>query len=197
VRRSSILPLAVVGLVGLIAGTVVFLNDDSPHGDVEHAATTSSLLAIEASGPVHGSLRELIEASELIVRGRVVATSRGRMIGTARAAVESRWVTVEVDGVLRGEVTTPTVLVEEEGWLSDGTPIVVDGLAPSVEGLEAIWFLAAIPDPELPGYFVVNHQGRYVIGAEGALTGAERDDALIAEIERLTVDQLVSAVRSD
>lgn len=33
------------------------------------------------------------------------------------------------------------LLVEEEGWLADGKPLVVDGAAPSTQGDVGIWFL--------------------------------------------------------
>ena len=119
-----------------------------------------------------GSLDELVEASDLVVRGRVEATSRGRAVGSDANAVVSRIVTVRVEEVLAGSVATPSVLVEEEGWLVDGRPVEVNGLAPSHEGMEAIWFLDALPPGELPGYLVINHQGRYAL--DGDRSGGRR-----------------------
>lgn len=183
--------------IAVAVGAVALLSDDgsspgepSPQG----APADTSLLAVDASGPVYSSLGELVDASELIVRGRVVATSRGRMVGSQNAAIESRLVTVEVDDVLRGTGDTPTLLVEEEGWLNDGTPIAVNGLAPSIDGLDAVWFLVPIPDPELPGYLVVNHQGRYAVGPDGTLTGAAVEDAVIDQVEHLSVADLEAAI---
>ena len=39
--------------------------------------------------------------------------------------------------------------------------------------MEAIWFLDALPPGELPGYLVINHQGRYVLDGD-RLEGAGR-----------------------
>jgi hypothetical protein len=116
------------------------------------------------------------------------------MVGDGGAAVVSRIDALEVDGVLAGQATGSTILVEEEGWLADGTSIAVNGLAPSEAGMDAIWFLDRRPDPELPGYLVINHQGRYVVEGD-RLHGADGADPLVARLEALGPDGLAEAVR--
>ncbi len=141
-----------------------------------------------------GGLDELVKASDLVVRGRVEATSRGRAVGNDDNAVVSRIVTVRVEEVLAGSVATPSVLVEEEGWLVDGRPLEVNGLAPSQEGMEAIWFLDALPTGDLPGFLVINHQGRYALDGN-RVEGARGSDPLVEQIEALGADRLVAEVR--
>ncbi len=128
------------------------------------------------------------------MRGRVEATSRGRAIGNDNNAVVSRIVTVRVEEVLAGRVATPSVLVEEEGWLLDGRALEVNGLAPSREGMEAIWFLDALPPGELPGFLVINHQGRYALDGN-RLEGAGGSDPLVEDVEALGADRLAAEVR--
>ena len=84
-------------------------------------------------------------------------------------------------------------MVEEEGWLEDGTPIVVDGAPASKVGDDAIWFLDAVGTEELPVYVAVSAQGRYLV-VDGDLVGADGDDPLIAELSSLTPDQIQAAI---
>jgi hypothetical protein len=96
--------------------------------------------------------------------------------------------------VLAGDEAGSTLLVEDEGWLGDGTAIAVNGLAPSEAGMDAIWFLDRRPDPEVPGYLVINHQGRYVVDGD-RLQGADGPDPLVAAVEPLGPGGLMHAVR--
>ena len=82
------------------------------------------------------------------MRGEVTGTERGRLFGEPGAGahrVPPR--DPRVAEVLAGAAPPEDELVvEEEGWLEDGTPIVVDGAAPSTVGDDAIWFLDAVGD---------------------------------------------------
>jgi hypothetical protein len=60
--------------------------------------------------------------------------------------------------------------------------------------MEAIWFLDALPPGELPGFLVINHQGRYALDGN-RLEGAGGTDPLVEEVEALGADQLVAEVR--
>lgn len=127
-------------------------------------------------------LASLARASDLVVRGHVTRVQRGRVIGdpTAGDAIVSKIVTVTVDTSLRGSLGAgATVLIEEEGWLVDGSPVLVNGVTPPAEGDEAVWFLQAVTDPELTGYIQTNGQGRYQILPDGALRGAAPADPLV------------------
>ena len=86
------------------------------------------------------------------------------------------------------------LLVEEEGWLEDGTPLIVDGAAPSAVGDDGIWFLPTSATRTLPVYVVVSAQGRYLVDGDG-LPGAAGDDPLVDELAGLSVDELDGADR--
>jgi hypothetical protein len=70
-------------------------------------------------------------------------------------------------------------------------------VAPTAVGDEGIWFLDATDDAELPGYIVINSQGRYLLDPTdptGPLVGGDRDDPLVRDLERLTSRELVAAI---
>jgi hypothetical protein len=141
------------------------------------------------------SLDELAASADLVVRAEVTATERGRVFGDpGGAAVESRLVTLQVAEVLAG--TPPagaTLQVEEEGWLEDGTPLIVDGAAPSAVGDDGIWFLTEVEGGAGPVHVIVSAQGRYLVVGDG-LTGAAGDDPLVAELSDLAVDELTARI---
>ena len=187
-------------LVAVAIGTFVALRSRSSESSTGGAAVdgpgTEAVVPVSAASIYDfGSLDELVEASDLIVRGRVEAASRGRAVGSDANAIVSRIVTLRVEEVLAGSVATPSVLVEEEGWLVDGRPLEVNGLGPSHEGMEAIWFLDALPPGELPGYLVINHQGRYVLDGDRLEGAGDAGDPLVAEVEALGAATLVAEVR--
>jgi len=125
------------------------------------------------------------------VRAEVVAATPGRLFGQPGAgAIRSRLVTLRVDEVLAGTPPpTATIVVEEEGWLEDGTPVVVDGAPGSRPGDDAVWFLVEVASPDVPVHVSVGAQGRYLI-SEGGLRGADGDDPLVRELAALTVAEL-------
>jgi hypothetical protein len=83
--------------------------------------------------------------------------------------------------------------VEEEGWLADGTPLVVDGVDPSAVGDDGIWFLVDVEEPDGPRSVVVSAQGRYLVDGPG-LRGADLDDPLVRQLSALTVQELAERV---
>jgi hypothetical protein len=191
-RRAA--AVAVLLAVAAAIGTVRWSasGNDGPAND---AGREPAALAVSASSLYQfDDLAAMVAASDLVVRARVDSTARGRVVGDGEAAVISRIDTLEVEEVLAGDEAGSTLLVEEEGWLGDGTAIAVDGLAPSEAGMDAIWFLDRRPDPEVPGYLVINHQGRYVVDGD-RLQGADGPDPLVAAIEPLGPDGLMHAVR--
>jgi hypothetical protein len=194
VRRTA----AMVALLTLATGVgiVRWTSTGNGGGDDEAAgARGPAPLPVEASSLYQfDDLASMVAASDLVVRARVDSTARGRLVGEGDAAVVSRIDTLEVEEVLAGDATGTTLLVEEEGWLGDGTAIAVNGLAPSETGMDAIWFLDRRPDPEVPGYLVINHQGRFVVDGD-RLEGADGNDPLVAALEPLGPDGLTSAVR--
>jgi hypothetical protein len=188
-----------VGPLGaVIVATVAALaltRAPGPAADEPVAASGPAPIEVGSDGPRFASLTELAAASDVVVRAEVRATERGRRFGTpGGTAIESRLVTIVVSDVLRGEAAPgQALLVEEEGWLGDGTPLVVDGTPPSARGDDAVWFLADLSDADGPHTVVGNAQGRYLVDG-GRLEGAALDDALIASIEGLGLEGLTGRV---
>ena len=60
--------------------------------------------------------------------------------------------------------------------------------------MDAIWFLDRRPDAELPGYLVIDHEGRFVVDGD-RLEGADGKDPLVTRLEPLGPDGLTDAVR--
>ena len=185
-RLWRLLPIVPVVAGGVVAAVVLTARSES--------ATTTAMPVAAASPYNFQRLDELVGSSDLVVRGTVVATARGPLVGDGENGVVARLVTVRVDDVLSGTTTASTVLVHEEGWLTDGTPIAVNGLTPSRDGMEAFWFLDALPTVEAPAYLVINHQGRFEVD-DDAVRGADTPDGLIESVERLGPDALGDAVR--
>lgn len=154
-------------------------------------------VVVSSDAPRHPSLDALVAASDLVLQAEVEATAPGRTFGEpGGGAIVSRLVTLRIDEVLVGGAPLgdpPTLVVEEEGWLEDGRPLAVDGLAPSEVGDQGFWFLVRVGDPEMPVHMVVNAGGRYLV-AGATLVGADNDDPLIARIESLTPDALRSQI---
>jgi len=194
-------PLAVVALAAALAGVLLAGEDDSDRPAGPRARAEPAPVAVASDAPRHATLAELVAATDVVVRAEVVATERGRLFGdpASGTAVESRLVTLEVAEVVRGtgiEAGT-TVLVEEEGWLPDGAPLVVDGAAPSAVGDDGLWFLVAGGDPAVDAFVVVNAQGRYLLsGPGGGLRGAAGDDPLVAELAALPLPALEARIRA-
>jgi hypothetical protein len=180
--------LAIV-LVAVVAALLLTRPGD------DDALAAADPVAVSSDAPRLGSLEQLVAAADLVVRAEVAATERGRVFGEpGGAAIESRLVTLDVTEVLAGiEPRDDTVLVEEEGWLEDGTPVIVDGAAPSRGGDDGIWFLVDVGDPDTPVYVVVSAQGRYLADGD-RLVGATGDDPLIEALAHLSVDELAGRI---
>ena len=192
----SWLPIAAGVAVAAIGGVLHFRSADAGSGTSTQSATPTSVLAVAATSAYHfDALDELVAASDLVVTGEVVETARGRLVGDAdNGGVVSRIVTVRVDRVLVAGVEPPSrfVLVEEEGWLADGTPIMVDDVTPSAVGDHGMWFLDTISDGDVTTHLVINSQGRY-LADQDRLVGGDRDDPLVQQLQALGFDGLVTS----
>jgi hypothetical protein len=185
---------AVAVVAALVAGVAVAGRDGGAGDGAEPVRSGEPApVAVESDAPRFRSLDELVAASDVVVRGEVVATERGRPFGEpGEATIVSRLVTLRVDSVLAGSVASDAVLVEEEGWLEEGAPLVVDGVPPTAEGDAGVWFLAAGGDPDVPAYLVVGPQGRYLADGDGLRPAAA--DPLAAELAALGEEGLAAAV---
>ncbi|MPY93203.1 MAG: hypothetical protein GEV08_09095 [Acidimicrobiia bacterium] len=193
--RGPLAALAIAVLAGGAVSAGVGDSGDGGPGAGGGGASEPPTAVSAAVAPGVDDVHDLIAAADLVVRGEVVATSRGRTFGEGGAAIVSRLVTVAVEEVLAGEPPgSPALLVEEEGWLPDGRELAVNGLAPSREGLDAIWFLQDVQGPDLPVWIVVDPRGRYAVRGD-ALDGPDVDDALVAAVESLGRGGLRDALR--
>jgi hypothetical protein len=184
-----------IAIVLAVVGALVLTRDRDEPVEATTTTTAAQPVAVTSDAPTVATLAELVASADVVLRGEVTSTAPGRLFGEpGSGAVESRLVTVRVDEVLAGEAPSePELVVEEEGWLEDGTPIVVDGAAPSAPGDGAIWFLDAVGTDELPVYVAVSAQGRYLV-VDGELVGADGDDPLVAELAALSADALAAEV---
>lgn len=152
------------------------------------------------TGPRAATVDDLVRASDVVVEGTVVATQRGRAVGTARQGIVTRLVEVRVDRVLAGDVgvvgTDGSVIVEEEGWLADGRPVRVNGVEPSAVGDRGVYFLVRGTGEEFPYTAVVSDQGRYLLDPADPtrVRPSGSADPLVRRIEAEGVSALVPEV---
>jgi hypothetical protein len=202
--RGWVAPVVALAVAGILAAVLVAgggSDDVGGEADADATSTTATPtpVEIESDSPTYATLDELLAATDLVVRARVTSTERGRVFGEPgeETALESRLVALEVTEVLRGAEPPAEFLVEEEGWLLDGSPLIVDGLVPSAEGDDAIWLLVdPSTDTQEPTPFVtVNAQGRYLV-VDDTLIGADGTDPLVGELAALGPDGLEEAIRA-
>jgi hypothetical protein len=182
-------------VLAVVIGLVVWRSGDSS----DDAADRPELAPVEVTSdaPRLTSLQDLLRLSDLVVRAEVTGTERGRVFADpgGSGAIESRVVHLRVTTVLRGvgAQAGDRLLVEEEGWTAEGAPLVVDGLAPSAMGDDAVWFLIRAGDDEEARYVVVSAEGRYLVRGD-QLVGAAGDDPLVARLTALGAAGLEAAV---
>lgn len=183
-----VLGLAIVAGVALV--TVLLVRGDSGPEMIEP-------LAVQAETPRFASLAALTAAADAVVIAQVTAIREGRLVGETNGGIRTRLVELTVERLLAGEVNEGTIVLEEEGWLADGTPIIVNGMVPSEIGDLGFYFLFRGRSDEFPHYALIGEQGRYLVDVEnGSLSGSERDVGLseqitarnAAELERRIVE---------
>ena len=136
------------------------------------------IVAVRSAGADFESLNDLVDASTLVIIGRAVSVSPGRVFGSAATDTtnEASWtggivsevVVVQVGAVLAGNGDPgPTIPIEEEAMTVDGDPIAVDGLRPTAQGDQGIFFLGRGPDTSEPYYATVSTSGRFIRGLGG------------------------------
>ncbi len=201
-RRGSW--IAIAALVVTAAAIFGLTFDSSDHPTTTDTTEPERTTAI-VSDTRHefASIADLVQASDLVVSGRVIAAEAGRVFGgedveSPAAAIRSHVLTLRVTAVLAGSHAAgpnAVVLVEEEAELTDGSPVTIDGMRTSRVGDDGIWFLAASRDPDFPGYVVVNSQGRYLLGTDSdRLQGGDASDALVGRLSALGAEGLADAV---
>jgi hypothetical protein len=145
------------------------------------STSTSKPVDVAAHGPQYSTVDELVAASDTIVLGSVERVSDGRVFtdpADPNAGIRTQLAELSVEQVLKGPVAHALVL-EEEARLLDGTPITVDGTAPSTAGERGVYFLIADKQGS-SNYALVGPQGRYLVEGDALLTSAH--DSLSASL---------------
>lgn len=200
----AFVPVAFVAAlaIALVIGLVVTSDKaTAPSGSTE---MTVAAVAVEATSIYQfATLAEMVEASDVIAVGTVIATEPGRLVGDpANGGVISRIITIEVDQSLRGDASIgagSTIVIEEEATLADGTPLVVNGVPGSEVDDRGIWFLDQLDDAELPVYLVINSQGRFLTPGDdpgGDLIGGDQRDPLVQQLQQQPLADLVTATQA-
>ncbi len=147
-----IAPAVVLIVAGAV--TVVSLRDS------EDAALDP--IEISADGPTFSTLDELFAASDVVVEATVVAVDEGRTISdpaNPTTGLVTSLARLDVERVFAGG-DVGVLIVEQEAALLDGTPIIVNGVAPNEPGQSGFWFLVAGGSDEFPYLALVNEQAR-------------------------------------
>jgi hypothetical protein len=173
-RRWWFVPLAlpVLAMVGAVVSTVRSGDDPAAVPPGTSSAPTGSagapgapVVVPSVDEPRYAELAALVAAADTVVVGEVAGVERGRVLaaGPGGEGIVTRLVRLSVDEVLAGEDPGAEVVVEEPGWLLDGTEVAVDGAAPSAPGDVGVWFLVRGGSEEFPHLAVINAQGRYLV----------------------------------
>jgi hypothetical protein len=190
-RIATVLAFALPVVIAVAVTLVLVRRDDDDEPHEEQPAPMS----IASNAPRFTDLDGLVAASGVIVLAEVTGTSDGRTITdpkTPAAGVRTRLVELRVVDSLSGKPPR-RVVVEEEAALLDGTPIVVDGVAPVRVGDRGVFFLVAGGSEASPHYALVGPQGRYLV--EDDALAAAIDDPLAIALARDGGPALVDAVR--
>ena len=115
------------------------------------------------------SIETMLATSDLVVLGEVTAFRQGRLLfpqepDTSHRLRES---TITISEVLKGEYTGTTLILEEQGYFSDGTPYELGEMPWSVVGDIGVFFL------KRNAFFPENHFGQ--IHPDGRILTAFRD----------------------
>jgi hypothetical protein len=187
--------LALLPLLAVAGAVVSSVRDDgstsgpSPPPGPPPADRGPAPVVVSSTGEArYPDLPSLVAASDTVVIARVIATGRGRVVAddpSGGAGIVTRLVRLEVDEVLAGVDPGAEVVVEEPGWLLDGAPVLVDGVAGSTVGDLGVWFLVRGGDEAFPYWAVVNAQGRYLVDPvdETRLVDVPVADRLIDDLE--------------
>jgi hypothetical protein len=164
--------LALLPLLALVGAVLSVTRDDAsvpaPGPTIPQAGLDAgTAVVVSSAGEVrYPDLGSLVAASDAVVIARVSATERGRLLAdepSGTGGIVTRLVRLEVEEVLAGVDPGAEITLEEPGWLIDGAPVAVDGVAGSAPGDLGVWFVVRGDDETFPYWAVVNAQGRYLV----------------------------------
>lgn len=192
VRWRSVAPFLVVPflvVIAVVAAAGWWLRDD---GGTE-------AVAITATGPVAGSLDDLVAMSDVVVEARVVDVDDGRSItdpGDPTAGIRTQLAELEVVVAHVGDVVAGgSLVVEQESALLDGTPVVVNGLRPLGTGDTGFFFLVSGDGDEFPYHALVGDQGWLPVVAD--TVRARSSDPVAEQWNGLARAELAAALGSE
>ena len=168
IRWWSIVPVVAVLVVGAGAAAWWLRDDGAPEP-----------VAITATGPVAATLEELVAMSDVVVEAVVVSVDDGRSISDPAdptAGIRTRLAELDVAVVYAGDAGAGApLIVEQESALLDGTPVVVNGLAPLAPGDSGFFFLVAGDGDEFPYHALVGDQGWIPVVADTVRSRVDDD----------------------
>lgn len=163
-------PAAVAAMLVVLLGLV---------GCAKKAPLTRSSEVLTAN-----SLEELVSNSDAVISGAVINVEPGRVVGEA-APEQLTQLSVRVDRVMFGSLTTDVVLVEESSGIPTETSQV---------GQSGIFFLHLKDDnQDVPYYRLVSSQGRFIERSE-TVVPSNNQAPWVKELERMTPPEFEKAV---
>ena len=153
----------------------------------------------------YDNIGELVASADAVAIGRVVATSRGRVLDQEDVVFTIMDVRVVVERLWAGRMPTGVFTIEQPGWKQTARrsgwrgwfdaagerPWRLKDELRLAEGDRGVFFLAADRAPT--GWELLGPEGLYLI--DGAkLADTVRSDPTVAKVEALTLAQLEGAV---
>jgi len=140
-------------------------------------------------------LKRLLAESDLIVRGTVVETEDGAVIGDD-SSMKYTILTISVGEVISG----PLVRSVDVALLTevDGAPVEILGRPVVRLGDDGVWLLTEIPSGfDREGYVLTNQRSLIIIDENGNLVGSTESTVIARQIEQLrNVWNLLEFMRS-
>ncbi|CUR57447.1 exported hypothetical protein [metagenome] len=144
-RRSLSVQTVVVGLAAaLLLAVVMSAWVWGRPGSSRYSETPER--SVDGREIWYDNPQAIAKSSDLVVRARVTATSKGRTYSEGQGdEYTSRYVDLEILETFKGaEVFGSSIRMEEEGWDAEGVGYVVNGLQWSHVGEEGYYFLSPL-----------------------------------------------------
>jgi hypothetical protein len=159
-RRFALLALELAVALAA-AGAIAWALSAARSGGEAPPTTPEATVDLEGVDTFEAaSITELAAGSDCVVTGEVVDTERGRLVGAADSALVSKLVTIAVgDSLGCASTEIREMVVEEEGWLPNGTAVTVNGWPATKVGDRGVWFLVWNPSEDAPYAVTVSSAG--------------------------------------
>lgn len=146
------------------------------------------------------SLKEMVETADIVALGTVISTRPGRWTGEdSGAPIQFHEVHIKPSRILVGETQAAALVLEEDGYEDDGSPIYLNGSRWAKVEDEVIVFLAR--KRTAPSYGLLNSQARVFVQEDGTLehnyhagTPYGEDDPLVERLASMRRNELLEAI---